>query len=216
MKYKFKFLYLIILIFISSCKDDLNYTVVTAGKHDSTYLYREFVPPFVVKVELDTAINFYSGMDSLDINLDGNIDIVISTRFNSNGSASKIDGKYIYPFYKLYLSNGFEVAVQTMNYACGHGYCNWKDFIAAIDYGTNISHFANWSESETEQVLWIEAPDGVDYPHGWWTRINNEETYIGIRKKEKGLKNKIYYKYGWIKVNALSLKNVSVTSYAIE
>jgi len=210
---------LIILTSLISCNDEFkNTNVVLAGRYDSASIYHEYLPPLKVKTELNISTGFYVGSDSIDLNLDGNFDMIISMSLHPNDTIYKKGGRYYYPTCRMYLKNGFEVAMKGIPYACGHGICNHAPFIAAFEYGSDLSNFTEWSESETNQTLWSIWPDdfGFKMPGGWWSFVKNEEMYIGVRHKHKGPKNTFYFNYGWIRVNAVSPQNTSFMSYAME
>lgn len=215
MKTIFTYLFLIVLVFILSCDmQEMDHNRVFAGTYSQDFIYHEFSPPFRIKTTFDPATGFYNGSDSLDLDQDRNFDIVFTARLHPADTVYKQNGVTLFPYIRLYFKNGFEVAVKKMNYACGHGYCNWADFVAAFENDVEISEQSYWGAGYRNQTLWVKT-DG-SYPPGWWTRIDSEEMYIGIRKKEKGLKNKVFYRYGWIQVNALSLKDVQITGYALQ
>jgi hypothetical protein len=219
MKNHAQILCLIILLSLISCNDEFeNNNVVLAGKYDSSYIYHEYLPPLTVKIELNITTGFYEGKDSIDLNLDGNSDLIISIRLHPNDTIYEKVMRYYYPTCRFELKNGFEVAIKKINYSCGHGVCNWADFIATFEYGSDIVNSSDWSESDTNQTLWNIFPPGVGYPYpeGWWSIVDNEEMYIGIRHKHNGPKNTFYFNYGWIKVNALDHQNMSFVSYAME
>jgi len=217
MKNQYRFLFLIILLIFVSCKkDEFSGNVVYAGKFDSTFNYFEFNPPLKVKTELDYTTGFYFGADSLDLNLDGEFDIIISLKMHPNDTIYKVGGIYSFPYCRFIMKNGFEVAVRNIGYSCHAGSCVEEPFIDALEFDSVISRYPKWSESQNKQTLWNIIPGNMEYPGGWWTRINTEEMYIGVRIKKQGPKKTVHYKYGWIKINAVSLKNVSFTSYAME
>lgn len=210
--------YLIFTSFIT-CNDEFqNTNLVLAGMYDSSYIYYEYLPPLTVKTELNITTGFYEGTDSIDLNLDGNFDLIISLRLHPNDTLYEKGKSLYYPTCRMLLKNGFEVAVKKMNYSCGHGYCNWADFIATFEYGSDVVNSSEWSGSDNNQTLWNIFPAGVGYsfPGGWWSFVKSEDMYIGFRHKHNGPKNTFYYYYGWIRVNALVHQNMTFTSYAME
>ncbi len=219
MKNCLQILWLIILTSFISCNDEFqNTNVVLAGMYNSSYIYHEYLPPLAVKTELNITTGFYEGTDSIDLNLDGNFDLIISLRLHPNDTIYEKGGRHYYPTCRMDFKNGFEVAMKGIPYSCGHGICNHAPFIAALEYGSDVSHFPEWSESKTNQTLWSIWPDdfGFKMPGGWWSFVKSEDMYIGFRHKHNGPKNTIYYYYGWIKVNALDHQNMTFTSCAME
>jgi len=192
--------------------------MVLAGMYNSFSVYHEYAPHLSVKTELNIKTGFYEGSDSIDLNLDGNFDLIISMRLHPNDTMCEKGGLYYYPTCRMYLKNGFEVAIKGIPSACGHGICNHAPFIAAFEYGSDLTNFPEWAESGTSETLWSIWPDdfGFKIPGGWWSFVKNEEMYIGVRHKHKGPKNTFYFNYGWISVNAVSPQNTLFMSYAME
>jgi len=218
MKNRCQIFYLLILVLISSCKNEdyINENTVFAGEVKSSYIYHEFSPVLIVKTKLDTLSGFSAGRDSIDLNLDGNFDMIINLFLHPNDTAFKTGGKYFYPFCRLLFKNGFEVANKGFQYACGHGICNYAPFVDALEYDTDISHYPDWYSGDKEQTMWIITPAGSGYPPGWWYYAENKEMFVGIRQKHAGSKKSFYYNYGWIKLYFVSHHNMSFISYAME
>jgi hypothetical protein len=59
--------------------------------------------------------------------------------------------------------------------------------------------------------MWCNSSDSFVSYNGFWYEVTNTEMYIGLRMKINS-----DYKYGWIKVNALSREKITFLSYAIE
>ena len=124
--------------------------------------------------------------------------------------------EYFLPFCRLILQNGFEVAMRGFPYACGHGICKYAPFYDVIEFDTDISHYPTWNPGGKDITMWLITPADSGFPPGWWYYVEDKEMHIGIRQKQFGAKKSIYYKYGWIKVNAVSHQNTSYVSFAIE
>ena len=187
-----------------------------AGIYDSTFVYHHFSPPLKIKTELDTITGFSSGSDSIDLDLDGNFDLIINIYLHLSDTAYEVGSKRFFPYCKLLFRNNFEVATKGYQYACGHGYCNYAPFVDAFEYDTEISHYKyDWYLGSEEQTMWLITPSGSGFPPGWWYYAD-KEMYIGIRIKEQ-LNNKTdYYRYGWIKVNAHSFHDLTFIDFALE
>lgn len=200
-----------------SCKDEFTYTnEIYAGRVNFPNVYHEFISPMSIKTELNSTTGFYEGVDSLDLNEDRIYDIIISLRLHPKDTIYKKGDRYYYPTCKFEMKNGFEVAIGAFPYNCGHGYCATADFIAALEYGKDISHFPKWSGSNTKQTLWNIILYSVStFPGGWWSFVKSEEMYIGIKRKDKGPKS-TNYTYGWIRVNAISHQKMTIAGFYME
>lgn len=213
MKYQINFLFLF-LILLNSCLNDYNQNSVFAGVYDSNFIYHEYTPPLQVKLMLDSITNFYSGTDSIDINLDGDYDIIISQHLQIPHLTSKPTNS-LFPYCRLILNNGLEVATKELNYPAGQGsfiYMNWID---SLNLQTRIDNISDWSETSKRRDMWSVPLISPSYVHidnyGFWYKVTNPELYIAIK-----MKNGSYYKYGWIKVDATKRENMRFVSYAIE
>jgi hypothetical protein len=87
---------LIFLTSLISCNDEFrNTNVVLAGMYKSFSVYHEFLPTLAVKTELNIATGFYEGSDSIDLNLDDNFDLIISSVCTQTIRCTKWIGGYI-------------------------------------------------------------------------------------------------------------------------
>ena len=221
MKRHYYFLIALFLFIFYSCKEEgekiIESDIVYAGVYEASYIHHEFNPPLKIKTELDSVTWFSSGKDSIDLDLDGNFDLIISVYLHPNDTAYEIGSKRFFPSCRLLFKNNFEVAIKGFQYACGHGICNYAPFIESFEYNTDINHFEfDWYLGNENKTLWLITPEGSGYPRGWWYYANEEERYIGIRIKEQINTNTYRYRYGWIKVNAINRNDMSVTEYALE
>lgn len=221
MNRQYYFLFIFLLFVFGSCREEgakmIENDIVYAGEYKATYIHKEFNPPLKIKTELDSVTGFSSGKDSIDFDFDNNFDMIISVYLHPNDTAYEIGTKRFFPGCKLLFKNNFEVAIKGFQYACGHGVCNYAPFIEAFEYNTDINHFEfEWYLGNENKTLWLITPEGSGFPRGWWYYANAEERYIGIRIKEQLDSRTYYYRYGWIKVNAINRTDMSVTEYALE
>lgn len=200
---------LIFLLIFYSCKKEDDRKPVTAGIYDSTFTYHEFSPPLKVILQKDTLNNYSFGADSADINMDGNFDLIISQRFPDK-SVPRFD-KERYPFCRLILKNGLELATKREKYSQGQGYWNYSIWVDSLHFETRIDNLSNWSDFYTSYAMWLVAPTIFWGSNGCWYNLTDTEMYIGIRMKIDAS-----YHYGWIKVNVISRENISFISYALE
>ena len=204
---------LVILSYIWSCKKEDNKKAVSAGMYDSTFNYHKFNPALHVNLTFDSILNTKNGSYSMDIDLDGKIDLVIQQQI----LLDKITQNYLtnanYPYCRIILKNGLEVATKTETYPIGLGQTSSVDWVDTIQYKTRIDPISSWTETDSRVWWWMWVAPYTPFwgTHGCWYNLNNTEKYIGI-----GMKVGSRYKYGWMKVIENSLENMQFISYAIE
>ncbi|HAH23365.1 MAG TPA: hypothetical protein DCL77_06365 [Prolixibacteraceae bacterium] len=200
---------LIFLLIFNSCKKEDNKKTVTSGVYDATFNFHEFSPPFKVNLKKDTVNHYSFGADSIDFNLDRNFDLVISQRLTDK-SVSRIDQNN-FPYCRLQLKNGLEVATRKETYPIGLGDYSSIDWVDSLHYNTRIDNISEWSATNTSRFMWAVAPTSFLNTNGCWYYFTNVEMYIGLRMKtDSG------YKFGWMKVNEISRENIFFFSYAME
>lgn len=193
-----------------SCNTDER-TPVFAGVYDSEFIYYEYPTPLQVELKLNSATNYYSGIDSIDINLDGEYDILIIQHLQIPHLNSE-PTQDLFPYCRLLAMNGTEIAIKEMGYGVGHGYYNYVSWIDSLNLKTRIDNLSEWSMTNELRSMWfVPSPGSFLHNFGYWYEITNPEMYIGIRMKIGS-----DYKYGWIKVDATSRENMRFMSYAIE
>ena len=108
--------------------------------------YHEFNPPLKVKLEFNSSLNISYGIDSIDIDSDGNFDIVINQRtlFDYN-PAYLITGDN-FPYCKLTFKDGLEVATKNEIYYIGLGQTNNVDWVDTIQYNSRIDNISDWAD----------------------------------------------------------------------
>lgn len=221
MNRQYYFLIIFLVFVFDSCNEEgekiIESDIVYAGEYEAHYIHHEFSPPLKIKTKLDSVTGFSSGTDSIDLDLDGNFDLIISDYLHPEDTAYEIGTKRFFPSCRLLFKNNFEVAIKGFQYACGHGVCNYAPFIEAFEYNSDINHFEfDWYMGNENKTLWLITPEGSGFPRGWWYYANEEERYIGIRIKEQLNSRTYYYRYGWIKVNATNHNDMSFIEYALE
>ncbi len=182
-----------------------------AGVSDSDMVSNEFDPSLQINFESDSLLNFMYGTDSIDLNLDGRFDLIISQRFfiDWNDSIRIVDNNF--PFCKLTLKEGLEVAKKNEVYYIGLGQTSSVNWVDTIKFESRIDNIADWTITNTSIWMWVIPPTSFWGSCGCWYNLVNAERYIGIRMKVDS-----YYKYGWIKVNQINRENIEFVSYAIE
>jgi hypothetical protein len=201
---------LFFMVLFVSCEKEDTRKAVYAGVYDSTFIYHEFGPSFKVNIQWDS-LNYYGdGKDSIDLNLDGNYDVIISIHLqNWDAYINSNDPNPKFPYYKLMPKNGFELTSQIESISI-HGNSSvsfiWVD---TLKYNERIDNISSWSSYETN--MWDVTYFDNLFSNGCWFTIKNSEMYIGLR-----MKNNSRYKYGWIKVNGISRENILFLSFALE
>ena len=204
-------LFIILLIFSSCSKDDPG-KIVTAGIYDSDFIYHEFSPPLKVKLILDPLTDNYFWKDSIDINQDGSFDLIINQRIHLPAETGTPTWEH-FPYLRLILKNGIQVATKLEAYPVGMGTYNQSYWVDPLNYETFINSKLVWSESDGIRSMWAVPPKGTisTAPSGAWYYLTNEEKYIGIKMKIGSR-----FKYGWIKVKVISPEDIQFLNYAIE
>lgn len=198
------------LLFFSACKKDEPINPVSAGFYDNSFDYHEFSSPLKVELTFDSLTNNYFGRDSIDINQDGVYELEISHRVHIT-PPSGIPSFAEFPYYRVTLKNGLQVAIQLECYAVGMGQTDCVKFVDPLDYGSSIDKISKWSDSNTTCQMWVIPPIIQKITYGPWYNLTNAVAYVGIRMKVGK-----HYKLGWIKVNEISRENILFVSYALE
>jgi hypothetical protein len=202
---------IVILLFLFACKKEEDRSPVLAGVYDSSFLFHEFNPPLKVNLKLDSQSKFYIGADSLDINQDGNFDLIIKQRLYLDIAKPQYYTHETYPYCLLTFRNGLEFSKKMQYYIQGHGTYGTNVGIDTLNYENRIDTISEWSGTDTNAALWIDPPTSLTSSNGVWFNLRNAEKYIGIRMKVNS-----QFKYGWIKVSQVMRENISFSSYALE
>lgn len=188
--------------FFFACeKNNLNLTdnqpdsdkMVIAGSYDSTDFYILHTPSIMI-IENEIACLFYSGMDSIDIDNNGNFDL----KFHSSSQVPDLSGECCncpddpdiicdcWPSGRIY--KFIQTIEASYQIACDSN-------SRAISFGLNdtIETWQNWINNN-----WITLIDIYNFPppeiiYGNWDSMDDK--YLGIRKIDNDTL------YGWIKIN---------------
>jgi hypothetical protein len=207
----FAYFIIVILVFLFACKKEEDKSPVLAGVYDSSFIFNEFNPPLKVNLKLDAQKKFYVGTDSLDIDLDGNFDLIIKQRLYLDIAKPQYYTYETYPYCLLTFRNGLEFSKKIQYYIQGHGTYGTNVGIDTLNYENRIDTISEWSGTVTNTAMWIEPTSSLVSSNGVWYYLTNSEKYIGIRMNINSR-----FKYGWIKVNQISRENISFISYALE
>ena len=208
---------ILFLLILSSCnKDEIEEitSTVFAGISNDSMFYHEFNPPWQITLQTDTLKDIKYGIDSIDINSDGKYDIVISQRifldWNDNYNRAYLE-EYNYPFTRLILRNGSEVATKRHKVAMPHDDSHVEIWVDTLSFNYPIYNEMDWSGSNLFYNMWCITSSMYQGTYGTWFRVKDEERFIGIRMKIQS-----DYKYGWIKIYQKSRDDIEILSYAIE
>lgn len=202
---------LISILFLVSCKKEETKNQIFAGKNDINLNYQEFSPPFQIKFEPDSLNNIKYGMDSIDINSDGEFDLIISQRVLINGDDTVQISNINYPYSNLKVKNGLEVAIKTETFYIGLGETSDFNWVDTLAYNTSINNINKWSEANKNIWMWGAPPTIFWGSNGCWYNLTDTERYIGIRMKINS-----EYKLGWIRVYQHSREKIEIIGYALE
>jgi len=206
------FLYIIIiLLVVVSCKKEETKNQVFAGKNDINLSYKEFSPPFKIYLEPDSMNNIKYGIDSIDIDSDGNFDLIINQGVLIDWNDTVQISNTNYPYCNLKVKNGLELALKKETIYIGLGQTSELSWVDTLTYNTSINNIAQWSESNTNIWMWGVPPTTFWGSNGCWYNLTDTERYIGIRMKINS-----EYKLGWIRVYQHSREKIEIISYALE
>ena len=207
----------LLLFILSSCKKNEIEEItshVFAGVYNDSMCYQEFNPPRQITLFTDTVKNIKHGIDSIDINSDGMFDVYFSHRIFLNWSDDFNKAylkEYNYPFTRLILKNGFEVATKRHKVPMPHDNPHIETWVDTLSFNYPINNKMNWLGSSSYFNMWCVIPSIYQGTYGTWFYIKNEERFVGIRMKMQS-----DYKYGWIKINQRLQDNLEILSYSIE
>jgi hypothetical protein len=122
-----------LLLILGSCRKEEPRNPVMAGEYNTDFIFYQFPTPLAVELKYDSATNYYSGTDSIDINLDGNYDLIIGQHLqiphlNDNPT------NQLYPYCRLTPKNGLELAVNIQKYPGGLGSYKIVEWVDSLNY----------------------------------------------------------------------------------
>jgi len=181
--------YIIIACFIllvSTCKKEADPgEYILAGIIDDSFYHFEFSPDKTIAISWDS-LNLYGfGKDSLDLDNDGNFDLVFNLQIINNDSLHLLDG-LPNPFPYLYVihRNSAGISTLTETFYSGLGSTGTATYANAFMLNDKIYKNGEWSEVDEEsQNLWGDNPSNY-YPKGKWFNLN-ETGFLGVRINEK-------------------------------
>lgn len=200
---------IILLIILYSCEEREFRYPVAAGKYNTHYLYTEYKPSIQLDLRIDSISGCYFGRDSIDIDMDGNYDLIIDQKHAIEEGSKDCLGEN-FPHVSITLKNDLELVEKIEYYSMGHGAVGSSYWVNALEYDTRIENCRDWSLLKKKSLLWA-TPQGYTGYGGFWRGLEDTERYIGIRKKVES-----DYKYGWIKIYQSNYKRFEIKSCAIQ
>jgi len=182
---------------------------VLAGDMNSEMISPELNPAIQIQLQIDSVNNMKFGKDSIDIDLDSNYDLfILQNLFIEWNERDKLE---YYTYYgKIVPKNGLEILAKSETYYIGLGQTRDIDWVDTLNYKSTINRSNYWSYSNKSIFMWV-LPSQLTMSNGCWFDVVNCEKYIGIRMKINS-----EYKYGWVKLNQDSDRNIIIQGYAIE
>ncbi|WP_321348896.1 hypothetical protein [uncultured Draconibacterium sp.] len=216
------FLSIIFLLLISSCdKEEGQQEAVMAGITNSNMLFHNYSPPLQIQLQTDSLTEIKSGLDSVDLDLDGSFDIIISHKIPLDGNDDFDRFNFEednFPFIGLKTKNEFDVAYKSIEVNVGQGYFNSMSLVDDLSYEFRVDKIKKWHSSNVSYFginnghIWLwGAPPLLFWSYGPWYSLSNSEVYIGIRKKHDN-----EFKLGWIKMKVFSKGKYEIISHAIQ
>jgi hypothetical protein len=191
---------LIFSCFLLSCEEDNTFKQNTipdyavAGQYDSTLTYFLVNPPVSI-VENKIGCSFYSGSDSIDIDLDNQYDIV----FVSNNQVPDWTGVCCdWPEDSTIIYDCWPSGQKSKNaYLIDSGFqlaCAENYNLMCFGLNDTIKPGSQW---QSKRWMYLSRSSYFPPPEiksGFWD--GNEDRYLGIRRIDQDTL------YGWIKINA--------------
>ena len=204
-------IFLLSISFLStSCRKEKTHPLkeVYAGVYDDDFIYRELKPPLEINFVMDS-LNLYGfGTDSIDFDMDGQFDILISASILNKDSLHLITGMpNPFPHYRLDLRNDLQIAFYWETYYVGLGQTASVDFADTLSYQQRIDQITNWEITPfNSQTMWSENPaGGLEPSFGGWYYAKNTK-YLGLKLNDR---------YGWIEVDNTDNFHPRFLRYAI-
>lgn len=207
--------YFLLVIFLSafvvvSCRKDPNIYVkeVRAGVYDSTFHHVQFSTPLELDVQWDSQNLYGFGSDSIDIDANGELDMLIELNLLNEDSLHLLTTTYPEPFPNLRLKtrSNFQVSMTDEYTYTGLGSGIHSIFIARHLYGQRLDTISSWANSPSYgSAIYQENPTSY-IPYGDWY-YSDTINYIGFRLDG--------YRIGWVEVDLTDAKNPKFCSYAI-
>ena len=181
-------------------------TQVYAGVYDSTFSYHQFTTPLEIAMTWDTQNLYGIGYDSLDIDSDGDFDLIFTLNLLNEDSIHLISGMpNPFPSLHVHSNNGFKVASYDEVFYIGLGQTATATFADRLDLNERIDIISDW---DTDLKMWGENPGGAMMPpFGDWYSATSQN-YLAIRLNDD--------KYGWVEVDASNSKNPKFTGFSIQ
>ena len=200
-----------LLLVLTACSDDKEaalHTTVSAGIINEGMFHHLFDPALQINYQYDSLGHFHYGADSIDLNFDGDFDILINQRVCPDDIPISVTN---YSYFSVTASNGWQLASKKESYPLGLSQWGTIFWVDTLLYNDRLDNYPLWSSTGESRWMWVVPPVPFEGTNGCWYNLTNVERYIGIR-----LQSGQAYKYGWIKVFAVDRGNYLFKEYAFE
>jgi len=164
-----------------------------------------------IKVKWDDRNLYGYGKDSVDLDNNGDYDLFISLSLLNNDSIHLLNGSMPdpFPFCRLQLHNGLEIAVCKEIYPIGLGQTATASYTDTVKYNERIDIITDWfNDSINSIAMWQKNPGFFGLPsYGSWFYVKSI-CYIAFKTNQQH--------YGWLEVNATNPENPEFTKFAIK
>lgn len=199
-----------ILCYSASCRKEKTHPLkeVFAGVYDDDFIYRELKPPLEINFIWDS-LNLYAfGTDSIDFDMDGMFDLLISASILNKDSLHLLNGMpNPFPHYRLEFRNDLQIAFYWESFYVGLGQTAKVDYADTLSYQERIDQITNWDITPfNSQTMWSENPaGGLEPSFGGWYYAQNTK-YFGI---------KLNSRFGWVEIDNTDNYHPKFIRYAI-
>jgi len=179
---------------------------VFAGVHGDSFHFVELDTPRTISVDWDSNFLFGFGIDSLDMDHDGKIDLVFHLSTANYDSAHLWDQTYPfkYPYLSVHPKNGYQITyyMEIVYQGLGQGFTQY--FANPLAFENRIDSLINWRTIPTS--LWARNPGSEWGSVGDW-HWRGGVVYLGVRKNAM--------QYGWLAIDNTEVQNPKFMSYAL-
>jgi hypothetical protein len=200
-----------LLLVLTACSDDKEaalHTTVSAGIINEGMFHHLFDPALQINYQYDSLGHFHYGADSIDLNFDGDFDILINQRVCPDNIPISVTN---YSYCSVTASNGWQLASKKESYPLGLSQWGTIFWVDTLLHKTRIDNLSEWSSSGESRWMWVNPPVPYEGTYGCWYSLTLTGHCIGIR-----LQGDQDFKYGWIKVFTIDRENYLFTEYAFE
>ena len=187
---------------------------IYAGMVEPDMILQEFNPPLEAPVIWDAQNLYGFASISLDIDQDGENDLILSVNRLNYDSLHLVTNYYPDPVpgWRLSRTGEWETSYVEIYYPLGHGFTGSAYRVNAFKYGQEISSpYLLWSSNYW--TMYRSNPFSSFSPSGGpWLRAP-KIAYLGLKRVSGGLWN---HRYAWIEIDRSDPNNTKITRIAME